>query len=71
MASANVVRFPVSRIVQRNLALRCDRGLEIEAIDGELRSVERAIDALRRQHRSLILRFRAAVEKRLIGSAGV
>jgi hypothetical protein len=59
--TAEVIRFPTRRVVRGRLAIGSTP--ERELILSRLRSVDGAIAALRRQHKSLVMQYRAAIER--------
>ena len=64
MTGANVVKFPIGRVVREHrIGCILAASPEAEELDRALRSVQHALTTLRRQEASLILRYRHAREQ--------
>lgn len=69
-AADNVIRFPTHRIVRARLVLVSGSD-EMVAIDHVMRSTEFALNALRRQKSSLLLRYHHALGRHLREKMGI
>ena len=61
--SGTVVRFPYRRLARRSIGELCELDPERSEIDQALRSVELALKSLQRQRQSLLMRYRAVIDR--------